>query len=216
MSEDEDVPEQYFLLSFQRSLKIPSKGNKNDYGFNCMAQNYNSSQQSNPKKLDQPIDGLYWSVLYSIRFSITGEDSYTNDFSSIDPSLLTEMKTLKSKLDFDHRYDFFENKLHLLNDTLISYNYFLKVYVIQKKFRIYTLSDQEETNRKTQLTLCVSQQFNGMYVVRDYNETGRRKNFTPIYIFVDCPVSHDHYDNYYFSISPKSAFVAHYEKKGKI
>ena len=126
------------------------------------------------------------------------------------------MKTLKSKLDFDHRYDFFENKLHLLNDTLISYNYFLKVYVIQKKFRIYTLSDQEETNIKTQLTLSVSQQFNGMYVVRDYKETGRRKNFTPIYIFVDCPVSHDHYDNYYFSISPKSAFVAHYEEKGKI
>ena len=82
VSEDEDIPEQYrhiyatdnyewndckgptgeeyqfnedkcFLLSFRRWLRIPSKGNKNIYGFNYMAQNYNSSQQSNP------IDGLY-------------------------------------------------------------------------------------------------------------------------------------------------------------
>ena len=54
-----------------------------------------------------------------------------------------------------------------------------------------------------------------MYVVRVLNETIRRKNLTPLYIFVDCPVSHYHRDNYYFSISPKFAFGAHYEEKGK-
>ena len=119
-----------FLLSFQRLLRIPSKSNKNVYGFNYLAQNYNCFQESNPKKLGQAIDCFYWSVLYSIRFSMTGEDLHKNDFSYTDPCLLTGIKTLKPQLDFDCRSDFFEKKMHLLNSTLISYNYILKVYVI--------------------------------------------------------------------------------------
>ena len=99
-----------FLLSFQRLLRIPSKGNKNVYGFNYLAQNYNCFQESNLKKLGQAIDCFYWSVLYSIRFSMTGEDLHTNDFSCTDPCLLTGIKTLKPQVDFDCRSDFFEKK----------------------------------------------------------------------------------------------------------
>ena len=56
---------------------------------------------------------------------------------------------------------------------------------------------------------------NGMYVVRALNDMHRRKDFVPIYIFVDCPVTHEHSENHYFSTCTKSAFIAHHESKGK-
>ena len=37
----------------------------------------------------------------------------------------------------------------------------------------------------------------------------------PVYIFIDCTTSLRHYNNYYFSENPKSAFVAHYEEEKK-
>ena len=44
----------------------------------------------------------------------------------------------------------------------------------------------------------------------------RRKDFAPIYIFVDCPATHEQFENYCFFTCPKSAFVAHHESKRKI
>ena len=55
-----------------------------------------------------------------------------------------------------------------------------------------------------------------MHVVRALNETSRRKNFTPVYIFIESPVSKESWDNYYFSSNPKSAIAAHYNQGKKI
>ena len=50
-----------------------------------------------------------------------------------------------------------------------------------------------------------------MHVVRALNENSCRKNFTPVYIFIEYPVSKEYCENYYFSSNLKSAFVAHYD-----
>ena len=69
--------------------------------------------------------------------------------------------------------------------------------------------------RKCKLTSFVSNQFNGMLTVRALNQDQRRKDYLPVYIFIDCTTSLRHYNNYYFSENPKSAFVAHYEEEKK-
>ena len=46
-------------------------------------------------------------------------------------------------------------------------------------------------------------------------KTVAEKNFTPVYIFIDCPVSKEFCDNYYFSSNPKSVFVANYDQGKK-
>ena len=68
---------------------------------------------------------------------------------------------------------------------------------------------------EAELTSCVSNQFNGMFIVRAMNEGSRRKDFITIYIFIDCAVSIEHFDNFCFSTSPQRAFVTHYEQKNK-
>ena len=105
--------------------------------------------------------------------------------------------------------------LDSINDINIPYG-FLKVYVIRKKFRYINLGDQEKMQRKCKLTSCVSNQFNGMLTVRALNQDQRRKDYLPVYIFIDCTTNLRHYNNYYFFENPKSAFVAHYEEEKKI
>ena len=106
--------------------------------------------------------------------------------------------------------------MHLVSDILISYGFFLKAYVIQKKFRYLNLAgDQGKLKKKCELTSCVSKQFNGMYTVRAMNQNNRRKDFVTVYIFIDCATSLKHYNNYYFSINPRSVFIAHYHEADK-
>ena len=64
---------------------------------------------------------------------------------------------------------------------------------------------------KAELTICISNLFNFMYM-RAINEDSRRKDFITIYIFIDCAVSIEQFDNFYFSTRPQRAFVPHYKQ----
>ena len=77
------------------------------------------------------------------------------------------------------------------------------------------IGNQEKLTRKAKLISCVSNLFNGMYIVRAMNEDTRRKNYIPIYIVIDCAVSIEHFDNFYFSARPQRAFVMHCELANK-
>ena len=54
-----------------------------------------------------------------------------------------------------------------------------------------------------------------MYTVCAMNQDNNKKDYIPVYIFIDCAISLKHYNNYYFSTNPKSAFIAHYHEEGK-
>ena len=54
-----------------------------------------------------------------------------------------------------------------------------------------------------------------MLTVKALNQDQRRKDYLPVYIFIDCATSLRHYNNYYFRENLKSAFVAHYEEEKK-
>ena len=47
------------------------------------------------------------------------------------------------------------------------------------------------------------------------NEDTRRKDYIPIYIFIDCAVSIEHFNNFYFLRRPQRAFVTHCELENK-
>ena len=54
-----------------------------------------------------------------------------------------------------------------------------------------------------------------MHTVTVLNQDSRRKDYLPVYLFIDCATSFKHYNNYYFLNNLKSAFAAHYEEEGK-
>ena len=77
------------------------------------------------------------------------------------------------------------------------------------------IANQEKLTLKAEVACCASNLFNGIYIIRAMNENTRRKDYTPIYIFIDCAVSIEHFDNFCFSTRPQRAFVTHYELQNK-
>ena len=115
----------------------------------------------------------------------------------------------------DRRTTLLNNKLHLINNILIRYGYFLEVYTIQKKFKYLNIGDQEKMKRKQELTSCAHPQFNSMHTIRSIFHNTVRKEYKPVYIFIDCSVSMKHFGNFCFYIDPRSAFIGHYSDEGR-
>ena len=99
---------------------------------------------------------LYLNLLYAMRHATTGEYFHATDCSCLDEEMLKELEAIKKVLEFDRVNARFEDKLHLVSDISISYSFFLKAYVTQKKIRFLNLGDQEKLKRKCELTSCAS------------------------------------------------------------
>ena len=56
--------------------------------------------------------------------------------------------------------------------------------------------------RKQELTSCAHPQFNGMHTIRSISHNTVRKEYKPVYIFIDCSVSMKHFDNFFFLLIP--------------
>ena len=126
----ENVKDTYFLENFRHNLDIilditPTKNNEKLNSFLPMAQNCEPGSQT--------TDGFCETLLYGPRHAKTGKHLHTFDFSCIDNDLLNELEKIKKQVDYCHTFSNFEIKLHLINDILINYGFFLKVYVLQKK-----------------------------------------------------------------------------------
>lgn len=64
----------------------------------------------------------------------TGECTHTCDFGCLDKDIIEELNSIKAQIQFDFINLRFTDNLHLNNDVIILYGFFLKVYVIQKSF----------------------------------------------------------------------------------
>ena len=70
--------------------------------------------------------------------------------------------------------------------------------------------------RKQELTSCAHPQFNDMHTIRSISHNSVRKEYKPVYIFIDCSVTMKHFDNFCFSIDPRSTFICrHYSDEAR-
>ena len=106
----------YFLKSFRYSLLMSTKRNVIVNPFLSMVQNYEPGSQ--------PLDGLYQTLLYSLRYAKTGEYLHTSDFCCIDNDLLSKLGKIKKQVEYCHTVSLIESKLHVINDVLINYGFF--------------------------------------------------------------------------------------------
>ena len=162
-------------------LFMGTKDNASINNFLTLLQNYVQKFEDPHKIEDDPLAGeddsikkkqskdcLYLNLLYTIRHMTTDEYFQVTDFSCLEEETLKELEDIKKVLEFDRANTRFEDRLHLVNDILIYYLFFLKSYVI-KKNHFLNLGDQDKFKRKLELTFCVSKQFNDMYTVRAIN-----------------------------------------------
>ena len=80
--------------------------------------------EGDSKKTEQSKDCLYLNLLHAIRHATTGEYFHTTDFSCLDEQMLIKLEGIKKVLEFDRVNARFEDKLHLVNNILISCGFF--------------------------------------------------------------------------------------------
>ena len=187
-----------YLSFFLYSLYKPTKNDADIKKLLPMAKNYVGEvtaatskilndplkDEDDSGKIKQAKNDLYLMLLYALRHVTRGKTYHTTDFSCLDEDMLKELKGIENEILYDRRTTLLNNKLHLIKDILIRYGYFLKVYIIQKKFRYLNIGDQEKMKGKQELTFCTHPQFNGVHTNGMY--------------FVDCSVSMKHFDNFLF------------------
>ena len=128
--------EKYMKL-FLDSLFMATKDNASINKFLPLLQNYVGkfedpheieddpvAGEDDSKETEQSKDCLYLNLLYAIRHATTGEYFYITDFSCLDEEVLKELEGIKKVLEFDRVNARFEDKLHVVNDILISYSFF--------------------------------------------------------------------------------------------
>ena len=83
--------------------------------------------QDNSGESKQSKDSMYINLLYALRHARTGEVSHTEGFSSLAEGMLIELCSTKNQIEFDFANPRFIDKLHLIKDIIIPYDYFFNV-----------------------------------------------------------------------------------------
>ena len=147
-----------YLSSFLYSLYKTTKNNAEVKKFLPMAKNYVGELTSatakilidllkdeyDSGKIKQAKNDLYLTLLYALRHVTRGKTYRTTDFSCLEGDMLKELKGIENEILYDKQTTFLNNKLHLTNEILIRYGYFLKVYTMEKKIRYWNIGDQEK------------------------------------------------------------------------
>ena len=142
------LKQKVFMKRFLDTLYIATKDNETINNFLPLSKNYAGKFEDphesvdNPltgeddsKKIEQSKDCLFLNLLYTLRHPKTGECSHTTEFSCLDEEILQEFEGIKNLVQFYHINLRFCDKLNVINDILIPYGFFLKVYVLQKKLQ---------------------------------------------------------------------------------
>ena len=88
--------------------------------------------EDDSNKIEQSKDCLLLNLLNALRHTKTDECSHITEFSCLDEEMLQELEVIKNLVQIDLINLRFCDKLHLVNDILIPYGFFLKVCLTKK------------------------------------------------------------------------------------
>ena len=134
-------------------------------------------------KKDQNINSLRNTIFFNIRYflgnktDICGSDdlkwSINNNF------LFNDLyENSKYKLVLDYRK--FNANYHEINSMLAKHGYFLRIFELRQKFRYFSLQSPKKQTVVQQLSICISEKYNGFHVISTEYCDKLQKKFRPI------------------------------------
>ena len=123
-------------------------------------------------------------------------DNLKEEISGI---LYTEVNENKEKVKLDLDCLNFEKRCYLINEILIKYNYFFRIFELKHNFRHLI---NENSNKKTkirQVSRCVTKKSNGFFIVQVESVRKLRKKFLPINFIYEPVKSQNEKINCFFS-----------------
>ena len=121
-------------------------------------------------------------ILYKIRYIIENKTDICNNETLKQNKTLKEiMEQLSCKnLIFSLDLQEFEHVCYQINEILIEYNYFLRVFEQKNKYRNLLLRKTEKQTQIKQLASCLMQKYNGFQIIKNSFTKRERRKFEPI------------------------------------
>ena len=120
--------------------------------------------------------------MYAIRNLITNKKDICNTLKLKQETVLNEIleKFSSQNLYFTLDLQEFNRIAYQINNILVDYNYFLRVFEQKNKYRQFFVKKLEKQNQIKQLLSCLIEKYNGFQVVKiDFSKKERQK-FEPI------------------------------------
>ena len=121
-------------------------------------------------------------ILYAVKNLITNKTEICDILELKQESILNEIleKFSSQKLHFTLDLQEFNRISYQINNILIEYNYFLRVFEQKNKYRQFYVKKPEKQNQIKQLSRCLIEKYNGFQVVKiDFSKKESQK-FEPI------------------------------------
>ena len=121
-------------------------------------------------------------ILYKIR-QITENKTDVCDDKALKENetvkqLMEEITSEKFKFSLDLQE--FNRVCYEINQILIKYNYFLRVFEQKNKYRNLLIKQPEKQNQIKQLASCINQKYNGYQLIKNLFSKRERQEFEPV------------------------------------
>ena len=171
-----------------------------------------------PNKCEEHVHNSFTrAILYAVTYEKNNKTNICTkkEFQEIiEKKLIDELDENKYKLEIDLQK--FNNDCYEINCFLSDYNYFLRVFELNSKFRQMIIKEPKKTNFVRQLLSCIIEKYNGYQTISNEFERKQRKNFKPIDIIYKLTKNPEKRPLCYFTPDISKAYLNLYSSGNKI
>ena len=106
----------------------------------------------------------------------------------------------------------FNHVCYEINEILIKYNFFLRVFEQKSKYRNLLIKQPEKQNQIKQLASCLNQKYNGFQVIKNSFNKRERREFEPVDIIYIPTKNVLILPDCYYTINISNAYTALYSE----
>ena len=167
-----------------------------------------------PKNTENIHHNFVLVILYKIRQIIEDKTDICDD------EALKENETIKDIIEkmSDEKFKFsldlqeFNHVCYEINEILIKYNFFLRVFEQKNKYRNLLIKQPEKQNQIKQLASCLNQKYNGFQVIKNLFNKRERREFVRVDIIYIPTKNAQILSDCYYTTNISNAYTALYSE----
>ena len=135
-----------------------------------------------PKNANETQNGFVNVILFKIREITENKTDICSQEDLLKNDTVNQIfeKLTHEKVEFSLDLQEFNNVCYKINEILIEFDFFLRVFEQKNKYRQLLVKKPEKQNQVKQLASCLIQKYNGFQVIKSLFNKRQRRTFTPV------------------------------------
>ena len=167
-----------------------------------------------PKNTENIHHNFIRVILYKTRQITEDKTDICDDEALKENEIVKQLieKLSNEKFKFSLDLQEFNHVCYEINEILIKYNFFLRVFEQKNKYRNLLIKQPEKQNQIKQLASCLNQKYNGYQVIKNSFNKRERREFDPVdIIYIPTKIAQMLPDCYY-TTNISNAYTALYSE----